>query len=37
MTKIGTKLVCTKCNSEFIVTKVGTPTLKCCGEDVQPK
>lgn len=35
--KIGTKLICTKCNSEFIATKVGTGTMICCGEKVQPK
>lgn len=35
--KIGTKLICTKCNSEFIMMKAGTGTLKCCGETVQQK
>ena len=36
--KIGAKLVCPKCQSEFIVTKLAANAeLKCCGETIQEK
>lgn len=35
--KMGTKLMCTQCHSEFIVTKAGAPTLSCCGKPLQLK
>ncbi len=35
--KVGTKLQCTKCGSEFIVTKSTTPAFTCCNQEVQQK
>ncbi|WP_268938707.1 hypothetical protein [Peribacillus faecalis] len=36
--KIGAKLICVKCQSEFIVTKLGVNTdVICCGESLQNK
>jgi hypothetical protein len=29
--------MCTKCNSEMIVTKAGTGDLGCCGQPMQQK
>lgn len=35
--KMGTKLVCETCKSEFIVTKAGEATLTCCGQALTKK
>lgn len=35
--KIGTKFVCKECASEFIVTKSGEATMKCCGKPLDTK
>ena len=29
--EVGKRYRCTKCGSEFIVTKGGTGVMKCCG------
>ncbi len=31
----GKRYQCTKCGSEFIVTRGGNGTLKCCGQPMQ--
>jgi len=30
--QVGKRYVCTKCGSEFIVTKGSEGTLNCCGQ-----
>jgi len=35
--KVGTRYVCPKCGSEFIVTRAGEGELKCHGEPMQVK
>ena len=35
--KVGTKMICKECLSEFIVTKSGESTMKCCGKPLEPK
>ncbi|MGM9922745.1 MAG: hypothetical protein ACI35R_00675 [Bacillus sp. (in: firmicutes)] len=36
--KIGTKIVCTNCQSEFIITKLAPQAeLKCCGQSIKEK
>ena len=35
--QLGKMYVCTKCNSQVIVTKGGNGTLKCCGTEMQQK
>ncbi|MBS7345140.1 MAG: hypothetical protein KIG60_05750 [Caryophanon sp.] len=35
--KMGTKLICETCQSEFIVTKAGQGTMTCCGKPLQTK
>lgn len=35
--KVGTRYVCVKCGSEFIVTRAGEGVLKCHGEPMQIK
>lgn len=35
--QIGKRYHCTKCNSEFIVTKAGTGTITCCGQPMELK
>jgi len=35
--EIGKRYVCKKCGSEFLVTKPGPGTLKCCGEPMEQK
>ena len=35
--QIGKRYVCTKCNSEFIVTKSGNGSLVCCGQPMEIK
>ncbi len=35
--KVGTKYVCKECASEFIVTKSGDASMKCCGKPLEPK
>ncbi|MBI4318512.1 MAG: hypothetical protein HY675_08485 [Chloroflexi bacterium] len=34
---VGKRYICTKCGSEVIVTKGGTGSLKCCGQEMQRK
>ncbi len=36
-TKVGTRYVCTVCNSEFIVTRAGEGELMCCQKPMQVK
>jgi desulfoferrodoxin-like iron-binding protein len=33
----GKRYQCTKCNSEFIVTKPGAGTITCCGQPMEIK
>jgi desulfoferrodoxin-like iron-binding protein len=33
----GKKYRCTKCGTEFMVTKAGTGTLVCCGQPMEIK
>lgn len=33
----GKRYTCSKCGSEFIVTKGGDGTLECCGHPMQIK
>lgn len=33
----GKRYKCVNCGSEVLVTKAGTGTLKCCGEEMQKK
>lgn len=35
--QIGKRYICKKCSSEFIVTKAGEGSLKCCGEPMELK
>lgn len=35
--QVGKRYICTKCGSEFIVTRGGTGTLKCCGQPMELK
>lgn len=35
--QIGKIYVCAGCGAQVIVTKGGTGTLKCCGQDMQKK
>jgi desulfoferrodoxin-like iron-binding protein len=35
--KVGKRYKCEKCGSEVLVTKAGTGTLICCGEEMQTK
>ena len=35
--QVGKKYVCTKCGSEFIVTKGGNGAVKCCGQPMEQK
>ncbi|WP_139108636.1 desulfoferrodoxin [Caryophanon latum] len=35
--KMGTKLMCETCKSEFIVTKGGSGNMTCCGQPLQKK
>jgi hypothetical protein len=35
--QVGKRYLCGKCNSEFIVTRAGEGTLKCCGTPVEIK
>ena len=35
--QIGKRYVCTRCGSEFIVTRGGEGTLKCCGQPMELK
>ncbi len=30
--EVGKRYVCTKCGSEFIVTRGGDGTITCCGQ-----
>lgn len=36
-TQQGKRYKCAKCGTEVMVTKAGNGTLKCCGEEMQPK
>jgi len=36
-TQLGKIYICTKCSSQFIVTKAGTGDLKCCGQPMEQK
>jgi len=35
--QMGKKYICTKCGSEFIMTKGGNGTVKCCGQPMEQK
>ncbi|GEM_PF-3278005 len=35
--KIGTKFTCPKCQSEFIMMKIGEGQLTCCGQKISEK
>jgi desulfoferrodoxin-like iron-binding protein len=35
--EIGKRYVCKKCGAEFLVTKPGPGTLKCCGQPMEKK
>ena len=35
--QLGKMYVCGKCNAQVIVTKGGTGTIKCCGQDMEQK
>ncbi len=35
--QIGKRYICTKCGSEFVVTRGGEGSLKCCGQPVELK
>ena len=35
--QLGKMYLCGKCNSQVIVTKGGTGTLKCCGQEMDQK
>jgi len=35
--QVGKRYMCTKCNSEMIVTKAGDGDLGCCGQPMQQK
>jgi hypothetical protein len=34
---VGKRYRCTKCNSEFIVTKGGSGEIKCCAQTMELK
>jgi desulfoferrodoxin-like iron-binding protein len=34
---VGKRYRCTKCGAEFIVTKGGNGTMKCCGQPAELK
>ena len=35
--QLGKMYICSKCGSQVIVTKGGTGTLKCCGQEMEQK
>jgi desulfoferrodoxin-like iron-binding protein len=35
--QIGKRYQCTKCGSEFIVTKAGNGEIHCCGKPMEQK
>ncbi len=35
--QVGKRYICAKCGSEFIVTRAGEGTLKCCGQPMEEK
>ncbi len=35
--QIGKRYICSKCGSEFMVTKSGEGTLSCCGQPMELK
>ena len=35
--QVGKRYMCTKCGSEFIVTRGGDGKLSCCGETMELK
>ena len=35
--QVGKRYMCTKCGSEFIVTKAGVGELTCCNQPMQLK
>jgi desulfoferrodoxin-like iron-binding protein len=35
--EVGKRYRCTKCGSEFIVTKAGTGTINCCKQPMEQK
>lgn len=37
VTSVGKRFMCTKCGFEFIVTRGGSGSIRCCGESVVPK
>ena len=36
-TQVGKRYICTKCGSEFIVTRAGEGELECCGQPMELK
>lgn len=36
-TQAGKRYKCAKCGTEVLVTKPGTGTLKCCGQEMEQK
>ena len=35
--QVGKRYLCSKCNTEMIVTKGGEGPLKCCGQEMELK
>ena len=35
--QVGKRYRCSKCDSEFIVTRAGEGTLSCCGQPMELK
>ena len=35
--QLGKMYTCTKCGSQVIVTKGGSGSLKCCGQEMEQK
>jgi desulfoferrodoxin-like iron-binding protein len=35
--QLGKMYICSKCGSQVIVTKAGSGTLKCCGQEMEQK
>ncbi|TAK31645.1 MAG: desulforedoxin [Chloroflexota bacterium] len=36
-TQVGKRYKCVTCGSEVLVTKPGSGTLRCCGQEMQQK
>jgi desulfoferrodoxin-like iron-binding protein len=35
--QVGKRYVCKKCGAEFIVTRAGMGTLRCCNQEMEIK